>query len=79
MEHLNVITTSIVLSASQATIFISVRGGDFEVFCPTGVTCCTNVDEIWRGEMVDSCMPNFTAIDAWIGVWGQKREFFSKF
>jgi len=36
--------------------------GDFEVFRPTGMACCTDGSGIWRG-VVDRrySMPNFTA------------------
>jgi len=42
---------------------ISVTRAQFTVFCPAGVTCCTNWGKIW---------PNFIPLGAGVGVWAPK-------
>ena len=50
-----------------------------KVFCPSGVTCCTDGDEIWRGGVDQRFYPNhFTG--AGVGSKTEKfKQIFTKF
>jgi len=51
---------------------------DFEVFCPAGVTCCTDGGEIWHGPLLHA---KFHPIGAYndMGVGPQKLKFLLRF
>jgi len=49
--------------------------GNFDVFRPSGTTCCTDRCDIWRGGV---SKPNITPIGARMGVWSLKTENFTK-
>jgi len=36
--------------------YLCYTGGDFEIFCCTGATCCTNGSKIWHAPCQISCL-----------------------
>jgi len=92
------------MPADNTTVF-RLRWDSFQIFCPTGVSLCTDGGEVHCGGvdfvlfvpfsalklvigwqkghlvhkihvlLINSCMPNFTPVCPWTGVWDPTSSF----